>query len=202
MQILDKLNDFNISNLENIKLASANFGEEPFLAEAFLDDEMTKKRASYIKKEIEPLIRKSREYKRWLFFVKSVMSIDFQCYHTGDPESICSIEVHHHPYTLFDLSDIVLKNMKHYTTFDIAKTVMQLHFMNLVGFIPLCKSSHERYHNKALDIPIELCEGNWRHLENVLPIPDRIASEIEFKKKITLDNVKEKWVVTAPLIQN
>jgi hypothetical protein len=116
---------------------------------------------------------------------------------------MCSLEIHHHPYTLFQLVDISMYNMQDqlYTIFDLAKNVMKLHFMNLVGFVPLCISSHENYHNQILDIPIEVCEGNWKDLESVLNIPEYIESDVKRKSAITFENArsKDEWKVHGGL---
>ena len=186
-----------------VKLESANYGKEYFCfadADIFEDDEKAK--TKFIK-SVEKTVRSSMEYKKWLTFLKSTLSIDLQCYHTGNLPGMCSLEIHHHPYTLFQLVDIAMYNMQDelYTVFDLAKNVMKLHFMNLVGFVPLCISSHENYHNQILDIPIEVCEGNWNDLYQVVNIPEYITTDIKRKVAVTFDNArsKDEWKVHGGL---
>ena len=125
------------------------------------------------------------------------------CYHTGNLPTMCSLEIHHHPYTLYSLVEIAMFNMQGevYTVFDLAKNVMKLHFMNLVGFVPLCISSHENYHNLILDIPIEVCEGNWKELDHYFNIPDHIVDDIKAKSAITFNNARSsnEWKVRGNL---
>ena len=186
-----------------VSLESANYGKEYFCfvdQDIFEDDEKAK--TKFIR-NVEKTVRSSAEYKKWLNFLKSTLSIDLQCYHTGNLPGMCSLEIHHHPYTLFQLVDISMYNMQDqlYTIFDLAKNVMKLHFMNLVGFVPLCISSHENYHNQILDIPIEVCEGNWKNLESVLHIPEYIESDVKRKSAITFENArsKDEWKVHGGL---
>lgn len=186
-----------------VVLESANYGKEYF---CFVDTDILedddKAKTKFIK-NVEKTVRSSSEYKKWLNFLKSTLSIDLQCYHSGNLPSMCSLEIHHHPYTLFQLVDITMYNMQDemYTIFDLAKNVMKLHFMNLVGFVPLCISSHENYHAQILDIPIEVCEGNWRKLDQVLHIPEYIMADIKRKMAITFENARsrDEWKVKGGL---
>lgn len=188
---------------KQVILESANYGKEYF---CFVDQDILeddeKAKTKFIK-NVEKTVRSSSEYKKWLNFLKSTLSIDLQCYHSGNLPNMCSLEIHHHPYTLFQLVDITMYNMQDelYTIFDLAKNVMKLHFMNLVGFVPLCISSHENYHAQILDIPIEVCEGNWRNLDKVLHIPEYIVADTKRKIAITFENArsKDEWKVKGGL---
>ena len=195
--------DIKNFNTDVIFLESANYGKEFFCIDNISEICEDDKSKTKLIKTVEKYVRSSIEYKKWLTFLKGTLSIDFQCYHTGNLPSMCSLEIHHHPYTLFQLVDIMILNMQDelYTIFDLAKNVMKLHFMNLVGFVPLCISSHENYHAQILDIPIEVCEGNWRNLEKVLHIPEYIASDIKRKISITFNNArsKDEWKVKGGL---
>ena len=186
-----------------VKLESSSYGTEYFCLmdlEELEDDERSK---SKFIRNIEKYIRSSNEYKRWLSFVKGTLGSDLQCYHTGNLPTMCSLEIHHHPYTLYELVEIAMYNMNDgiYTAFDLSKNVMKLHFMNLVGFVPLCISSHENYHSQILDIPIEVCEGCWKDLGNYFDIPEHIRDDIKHKAGITFSNArsKDEWVVRGNL---
>ena len=191
-----------------VKLSSASYGVEPFLAEDFFniqdsgdedDPGEDKTRVRFIR-QIEKTIRGSYEYKKWLQFIKGTLGSDLQCYHTGNIPDVCSIEMHHHPYTLYNLVDIMLRNSDNdFSSLTIANRVMKLHFMNLVGFIPLCVSSHEMYHSNVLEIPIDLVEGNWHLLERKLDIPEDILDNINSKASLSLSNVRSKWFLDHKL---
>lgn len=185
---------------EDAVLSSSTYGEEPYLSideqELESDDKLRKR---YIQREIEAMARKTKEYKTWVKFIRATLSVDFQCYHTGISQDACTIHIHHHPYTLYDLCDLVMMNSTDYTTFDIAKIVMKLHFMNLVGFIPLCATSHESYHSGQLNIPHEVIEGNWQDLPKYLKVPDRLLRKIEERTSYTLEDCGSPWAVKEPM---
>lgn len=76
-----------------------------------------------------------------------------------------SLEFHHYPFTLFDLVAIVLqdkinKGVKDISPFLIANEVMQLHYENLVGLVPLSKTVHELAHSGEIFISLDLVFGN------------------------------------------
>lgn len=184
-----------------VVLVASNYGTASFLYTDDSDDGKAEDaiRSKFIRKELEGMIRRSKEYKFWTSFIRASLSVDFQCYHTGAIPSMCTIEIHHYPYTLYDLCNIVMMNCSDFTTFDIAKMVMKLHYMNLVGFVPLCSTSHETFHSGLLEIPINIVEGNWRDLPKYIDVPDKLLEKIEEKKEITFENCPEEWVVKKPM---
>jgi hypothetical protein len=48
-----------------------------------------------------------------------------------------------------------------FCSFDVATQVIELHFKNQLGYVMLCTSLHEKYHNGFLDLPIEYVRGNY-----------------------------------------
>ena len=113
-------------------------------------------------KQIEKLIRSSDEYKEYIKFLKSKMHMD-RCY--VNPTIVSangkkySIELHHEPFTLYDLVDIEImrreKECMGLDKFEIAETVMALHYDGLVGLIPLSKTQHELVHSSKVFIPLQ-----------------------------------------------
>ena len=57
----------------------------------------------------------------------------------------------------------MLKEEKEFCTFDVATEVIQLHFMNKVGYVALIETMHEKFHNGFLNIPVSAVRGdyNW-----------------------------------------
>lgn len=118
-------------------------------------------RDKYIK-QIESLIRKSTEYRELVEFIKKKMNRS-ACYvnpaisNTNGKKY--SIELHHEPLTLYDLVDIELvrREMEMCTLdkWEVAETVMELHYMGLVGLFPLSKTQHELIHNGKVFIPLQ-----------------------------------------------
>ena len=113
-------------------------------------------------KQIEKLIRGSDEYKEYIKFLKTKMHMD-RCY--VNPTIVSangkkySIELHHEPFTLYDLVDIeIMRREKEdipLDKFSIAEAVMALHYDGLVGLIPLSKTQHELVHSSRVFIPLQ-----------------------------------------------
>ena len=68
-----------------------------------------------------------------------------------------SLEFHHFPFTLFDVTSTIGKSMleglsedETVSCFDISEAVMKEHYLNNVGLIPLTKTLHEMAHNGLL----------------------------------------------------
>ena len=113
-------------------------------------------------KQIEKLIRTSDEYKEYIKFLKTKMHMD-RCYINPTIMSAngkkYSIELHHEPFTLYDLVDIEIMRRESeddsLDKFAIAETVMSLHYDGLVGLIPLSKTQHELVHSSKVFIPLQ-----------------------------------------------
>jgi len=179
------------SKYSDIVLSHGAYGEEEFAIKEFL----TEKDALAFTRSVERMIRTSEEYKRWLRFVHGALTTDFMCYKTGDEPDFCKIELHHHPITLYDYVQIALFNTNHYTTYAIAQEVMSWHFKNWVGFIPLSRTEHEKYHNGYFSIPIDLVEGNWMAFVERKTIPMDISDKVTAQKTVDLKDVESEWFV-------
>lgn len=129
-------------------------------------------------KNVEKIIRGSIEYREWITITRDSYGT-WKCAILGNTIEQCSIEVHHHPYTLFDIVSIVIYNKKEqFCTFNIAEEVMDLHFNFYIGFIPLTVSIHEQYHNNVITLPKKLIQGNYQKLEQIYEIPEDIKENV------------------------
>lgn len=105
---------------------------------------------------IEKLVRTSNEYKNLIKYLKNELNFNSCIYLNKLTTDDIKIELHHSPYTLFDIVKIMINkfeaNDRPYNTFIIAHEVIKLHYMNLVGLVPLSKSMHELVHSSQLKI--------------------------------------------------
>ena len=110
------------------------------------------------------MIRTSPEYKLWTTYLREVLE-QYECSITGENHAQASTDIHHHPISLFLITKAVVnKNIsesKKFTSLSVANQVLKIHFENKIGFIPLLKSIHEKFHNGFISLPIELAQGNW-----------------------------------------
>ena len=61
------------------------------------------------------------------------------------------LEFHHYPFTLYDICEIVVMkgaaDQKYESSFSAAKKIMDLHYKNIIGLVPLTKTNHELAHD-------------------------------------------------------
>ena len=124
-------------------------------------------REKYIK-TCEIIIRKSMEYKEYIKFLKENMHMD-QCIvlsnlKNGDGKHY-RIEIHHEPFTLFDIVETVInRRLEHgesICALKVADEVMDLHYSGMVGLIPLTVTMHELVHNGRIFVPLQFIYHNY-----------------------------------------
>ena len=142
-------------------------------------------------KRVEKVVRDSMEYKDYILFLKDYVNMNHCAFFTNVANkegSKVRIEIHHEPLTLFDIVAIVLE--KHLaegvpiSDFYIAEEVMELHYQNKVGLIPLSKSIHQIvHHSDDIFIPINLVYGNYKEfLDEYLEFCDDDFSDMILDK--------------------
>ncbi|MHA1815364.1 MAG: hypothetical protein ACTSX1_05110 [Candidatus Heimdallarchaeaceae archaeon] len=151
------------SNVENLQLYSESHPFSLSLRMKNFDSE-----ASYKKfvRNCEGIIRKSIEYKLWRNYIVDVLKIN-TCTITHETMSEVTIEVHHHIPSLYVLVKSLVNKCieagEEFCTFDVCTDAIELHFKNKIGYVTLLRSMHEKFHNGALDIPIEFIKGDFHY---------------------------------------
>lgn len=120
-----------------------------------------KERVKFIKM-VESVCRKSMEYKEYIRFLKR--NTDFRrCtilkgLNTNNGKRY-SIELHHEPFTLFDIVETVLNKREMLSEkiepLSIADEVMALHYDGKVGLIHLSTTMHQLVHDDKIFIPLQ-----------------------------------------------
>lgn len=173
----------NISSVEvdgqiGVQADSTPFAE-CFYFQDFYDESAVKKFA----KNVERLIRTSREYNTYIELLRTncnVLNHDNILHNitTGDVD----LEFHHYPFTLFDIVMIVMN--KHvidgvkFTSFSIAKEIMELHYKHIIGLVPLTKTMHELAHDGKLFLGSNQVFGNYNEFIKLYQsgiTPDQLA---------------------------
>lgn len=120
---------------------------------------------------IERIVRSSYEYRTYISYLKNELdltkcSILPQLDVSVDP---VSLEMHHFPLTLFDITEAVTMKLLNESTssaismHDIAGRVMEEHFKNNIGIVPLTKTLHEMAHSKSIIITLDKVNGNFEN---------------------------------------
>ena len=119
-------------------------------------------------KDIESTVRSSYEYKEFIKYLRENMGMD-RCAFLKDVSNRdtnkIKIEIHHYPFSLRDIVEIVYRKRSYYkeslSIFMIAKEVMELHYKLMVGLIPLSETVHELAHSERLFIPVDKVLGRY-----------------------------------------
>jgi hypothetical protein len=130
-----------------------------------LEDETDYKH--YIK-DVEGQIRRSFEYKQFIKYLRDNFGMNkcaFLKGVTNEETFDIKIEIHHYPFSLHDIVEIVLKKRRYYNeSLDVqmvAKEAMILHYKIMIGLIPLSETVHELAHSSRLFIPSDTVFGRY-----------------------------------------
>lgn len=139
----------------------------PMLNEGFYKENiLDAKEFSRIVKAIECLIRRSEEYKTFIFLIKDEVGLK-SCSvlrNVGEDEEV-TIEIDHYPFSLYDICAAVvtkhIENHEAFNTYMVADEVMKLHFDFKVGVVPLSKTLHQLRHSGKIFIRLDQVAGNF-----------------------------------------
>ena len=138
------------------------------------------------------IVRSSKEYKDYIRYLKENMDMDRCVFfkkvkHTSD--NAIKIEVHHEPFTLDDIVRTVINKQlaegRKLNDLDVANEVMELHYNDMVGLVPLSETIHELVHsdtNKVF-VPLNMVYGNFNKFFELYQdyMEDDILTRLEFK---------------------
>lgn len=153
-----------------------------------------KDRNKFIKR-IESLIRSSKEYKDYIRFLKEHMDLNscvfFQAVSPEENKRF-RVELHHEPFTLYDYVSVVLDKFIDeglpLNDLLIADEVMELHYNNQVGLVPLSKTIHRLVHESVkVMVPLNMVYGNYDEFLDKYKkyIPDYLYDKLEDKLRKT-----------------
>lgn len=119
--------------------------------------------------DIERTCRNSYAYKKFIGFLREHVDMN-KCSFYENVNNVESysikIHIHHAPLTLFDIVEIVVRKRtakkESLNVNLVAKEIMLLHYLMLVGLIPLSETVHELVHNGYLFIPTDHVFGRYR----------------------------------------
>jgi hypothetical protein len=127
-----------------------------------------KERKKFIK-DVENRVRRSFEYKRFIGYIRDYMQMNQDAFLEGvdNKESYnIKIEIHHYPFTLYDIVEIILNKRSYYkeslSVNMVAKEVMSCHYKLIIGLISLAETTHELNHNSRIFIPVDKILGRYR----------------------------------------
>ena len=158
------------------------------------DFESLKQKKKFIN-SVKSLLRKTIEYSTWRNYLVQTLGVNF-CVMTGEVNAEVSIHIHHHPFTVYDIISLVVDDhickSNPFTSMDIIKEVLSLHYNNKIGYVSLSTTMHEKYHNGYLEIPIEVVHGNWRWFLTTYTnyCDEELTEKINLLSSINYESVK------------
>ena len=157
-------------------------------------------------KRIESVVRKSMEYRDFIQYLKDYMDMRHCAFfpninNQGGENRKIKIEIHHEPFTLYDIVSVVLD--KHIALgypineLYIAEEVMKLHYDNMVGLVPLSKTIHQVItRSNKIFVPLQMVNGNYRQFlvdyEEWIPeyLVEKLDQKILETQSVTSDSFK------------
>lgn len=149
-----------IGNIESLTVGTqlgVKSENSPFAECFYFQDFYDEKAIKRFIKNVEKLIRTSKEYKTYIELLRT------NCHELNHDNLLINItsgdvdlEFHHYPFSLYDIVDICMTqhiiDETNFTSFSLAKEVMELHYKHLIGLVPLTKTTHELAHAGAIFI--------------------------------------------------
>ena len=148
--------------IRNIKMTKKND------MDYYVDISTPKSKRKFIER-VKKVVRGSFEYKDYINYLKENIGLD-QCIFwsnvIGGRKKRITLHMHHEPFTLEDYVRVVIKKYEmeglELNDLDIADEVMELHYENLVGLVPVSKTAHQLIHNtEKLFVPLNMVYGNY-----------------------------------------
>lgn len=153
---------------------------------------------------IEKVVRNSFEYRDYISFLKSELDLDkcFFFYNLNHKFlSKISIEIHHSPFTLYDITKIVYdhhlnRNEKEgFNILKLSEEIVKIHYQDLVGLIPVTKTVHDLIHTGSVVVHPSWCRGSWKKFYEIYQggfSEDYINKFLYISNDLDIKTVKEK----------
>lgn len=142
----------------------------------------------YVKfiKAVERTVRGNSRYKTAIDILRETNDGSKDILFNNLTSEHVKIELHHTPFTLYDIVDIVTRfndfNKKKISSFIIADEVLALHENQMVGLVAVSTTMHQIIHKEDIPIPREFIMGNVEDFINTYkPITDSYI--INYDKK-------------------
>ncbi len=137
---------------------------EFFSSKFYTTDMWDTKEFHNLVKNVESELRTSELYSSYIGYLKGELGLT-KCAVLGEiNDQMAVIEMHHYPFTLYDIVNIVTAKKiiinEKVTSFLVADEVMKLHYRNKIGLVPLSKTVHELVHSGEIFINLNQVFGN------------------------------------------
>lgn len=166
------INVENINPIDRIytndQISIININELPYFDLEQYDFNDSKSFAKYIS-DLERIVRNSFEYRQFIYYLRNTEGMS-ECSVlenvSNKSNAQIKIEIHHSPFTLYDICTIVFKKRSSLNESlninAVAEEILYLHYIGWVGLIPLSATVHDMVHNSYVFIPTNKIRGFYR----------------------------------------
>lgn len=120
-------------------------------------------------KDVEAQVRRSFEYRQFIKYLRENMGMNKCSFleNVSNEETFdIKIEIHHYPFSLRDICDIIIRKRSYYKESlevqMVAKEVTECHYKLIIGLISLSETVHELAHNNKIFIPVNKVLGRYK----------------------------------------
>ena len=184
-QVIGNIN--TISNDTNFGIQSSS---SPFVTSFYFQDYYDDKAVNKFIKTVEKLIRTSREYKTYIEELRTnVFALNHDSIMSNISTADVDLEFHHYPLTLFEIVEVCMlqhiSDVEQFTSFSLAKEIMEEHFKHHIGLVPLSHTTHELAHSGNLVLSKQQIFGNYEQFISKHPkgVSHDIKSKIDAMEK-------------------
>lgn len=155
----------------------------PFQFQDFYNDKAIKKFIN----SVERLVRTSREYKVYIELLRTnVHQLNHDNILSNITTADVDLEFHHYPFTLYEIVEVIMldhiANDVKFTSFSLAKEIMELHYKHFIGIVPLTKTTHELAHSGNLFISTNQIFGEYKKFMELYPAGISVDLKDKIKK--------------------
>ena len=156
-------------------------------------------------KKLEMNIRGSFEYKGLFMFIKTYLNVDHCSFYEGySMRNGLTIELHHAPFTLYDITEAVVAKSIHdkgyYETFRVVEEVNKLHYQFMIGLTPLNPTAHKLVHSGKLPVHPKIIIGDWKKFYTLYQAFLNESAIKKYDDALALEQAKKE--VEIPAIMN
>lgn len=147
---------------DNIEILGKN---QKYSLTMYLDPKCDGKHFDRFIKSVERMIRGNDDYKLWLESLRDLDCLSADAFFTNISSQDAEIQLHHYPFNLYTIcaavTNAMLEAEEKVSTFIVSDKVMQLHFANNIGLVPLSVTMHEIAHLNRLKFLKRQIFGSW-----------------------------------------
>lgn len=172
-----------------------------FAVSLYKDKFLEEKELSKFIKNVERLVRASPEYNNLITYMRQELNLNSCAYLNNINTEKVAVEFHHTIFSLYDIVAIIINMFetenRSFNSLVIATEVINLHYSNLCGLIPLSKTIHQLVHSdEAFMIHKELVIGNVDVFVDKFRkyIPEELLGKYLFWCKYAEENPKDKYL--------